>query len=171
MNTEPLQPIPCQGKSAVLPVILVDTREQTPLAFTRLPSETASLATGDYSCRGLELDIAIERKSIADLVQSLTTERDRFMRELQRMRSFPFCRLLVIGGISQITTHRYRSNCNPKSVINSLHAIESRGIPVVFSLTKEEGAILVEDWIWWRCRHVLRESAKLQNALYAQSLP
>lgn len=55
-----------------LPQIIIDTREQTPLPFTNLPTETSTLYTGDYSVKGLEETFAIERKTIADLVESLS---------------------------------------------------------------------------------------------------
>jgi hypothetical protein len=40
-------------------VALIDTREQTPLDLAPLRTERATLATGDYSLRGLENVIAI----------------------------------------------------------------------------------------------------------------
>ena len=76
--------------------IITDSREQTPLIFTNFPTVTAGLPTGDYSIAGLEDDFCIERKSLSDLYGSLTSGRDRFMRELQRMRAYQFRRLLII---------------------------------------------------------------------------
>jgi len=140
----------------ILPTIIIDTREQTPLAFPRLPSRTGTLTQGDYSAAGLEADFAIERKSIPDLVGSLTAGRERFMREVDRLRGCPFARLLIVGAEADLVAGRYRSNANPKAIINSLHAIESRGLLVVFAATPEEAAALVECWAWWRARAVLQ---------------
>ncbi len=39
---------------AFAPTVVVDSREQTPLMFTRLPAVTARLTTGDYSLVGAE---------------------------------------------------------------------------------------------------------------------
>jgi len=50
--------------------IIVDTREQNPLSFT-LPTERGTLETGDYSLKGLERFISIERKAPNDLVSCL----------------------------------------------------------------------------------------------------
>ncbi len=50
---------------------VIDTREQTPLTLSPLLSMRATLTTGDYSVRGLENVIAIERKSLSDLVSCL----------------------------------------------------------------------------------------------------
>jgi ERCC4-type nuclease len=53
------------------PVLVVDSREQEPLTFSRLHSVRGTLQTGDYSIRGLEELFSIERKSIPDLVAML----------------------------------------------------------------------------------------------------
>src|SRR4030081_926981 len=81
------------------PIIVVDTREQEPLVFSRLRSVSGTLITGDYSVKGLECLFAIERKSIGDLVACCMGEnRQRFERELHRLRGFRFARLLVVGS-------------------------------------------------------------------------
>lgn len=156
-TAETLPPLPVRATVAgdILPTIIVDTREQAPLAFPRLPSRTGTLTQGDYSIAGLESDFAIERKSISDLVGSLTAGRERFMREVDRLRGCSFARLLIVGTEAELMAGRYRSNANPKAIVNSLHAIESRGLPVVFATTPEDAAALVERWAWWRARAVL----------------
>ena len=64
------------------PIIVVDTREQTPLRFQRLEAVPGTLATGDYSIAGLEHLFSVERKTVADLVGCCTGEnRARFQRE------------------------------------------------------------------------------------------
>ena len=61
----------------VRPTIITDTREQTPLRFTNFVTVLGTLTSGDYAPRGLEHIAAIERKSAADLVSSVTHDRDR----------------------------------------------------------------------------------------------
>jgi DNA excision repair protein ERCC-4 len=145
-----------------LPVVVVDSREQTPLEFRRLASRVGTLATGDYSFVGGEDDFAVERKSIADLVGSLTAGRDRFLRELQRMQAFPFRRLLIVGQESDIVARRYRSNANPTAIMHGLHAIEARGVPVVFAATPYEAAQTIERWAVWRARAILNLAGKIE---------
>ncbi len=129
------------------PTILIDTREQTPLPFANLTTERRTLATGDYSVLGFERDFSVERKTVGDLVQSLTRERDRFSRELQRMRAFDFRRLLVVGTLADLEEHRYRSLANPKAVVGSLFAFEARfDVPVCFSASPEAAAVQIERW-------------------------
>lgn len=115
-----------------LPVIVVDTREQTPLAFETLPSKVGTLTSGDYSVEGLEHVLAVERKSVADLVGSLTQGRDRFERELHRLRECDVVRLLVVGEGGTIDPRlaiahgRCRSRMRPQAIVASLAAHEHR---------------------------------------------
>jgi hypothetical protein len=79
------------------PIIITDSREQTPLIFEHLQTERGTLQSGDYSIQGLEHDFSIERKSISDLCQSVTRGRERFER---RIRS-SLCRSVHLGAIAR----------------------------------------------------------------------
>ena len=142
--------------------IIIDTREQTPLTFTQFETEPGTLQSGDYSIKGLEHRFSIERKSIADLVQSVTSGRDRFERELHRLRGFDFARLLIIGTEAQVRAGLYRSQTKPKSVLHSLYAFECRySIPVVWGGTEQQAASLIERWAFWYTREVAKVAAGL----------
>ena len=69
--------------------VLVDTREQTPFRFNGWAVERRGLVTGDYSIDGLSEYVAIERKTIQDLVGCVGSCRDRFKRELHRLQGYP----------------------------------------------------------------------------------
>ncbi|MBL8855579.1 MAG: hypothetical protein JNK57_16545, partial [Planctomycetaceae bacterium] len=47
---------------------IIDTREQSPLDVSPLQTAVEVLDTGDYSAKGLETVVRIERKSLPDLV-------------------------------------------------------------------------------------------------------
>ena len=99
------------GKLADLrPVIVVDSREQTPLPISRLETVRAGLQSGDYSFQGGEDVFAVERKAIGDLVACCMGEnRLRFEREMHRLRGFRFKRLLIDGPKWMIEGQRYKS--------------------------------------------------------------
>jgi ERCC4-type nuclease len=81
------------------PVIVIDSREPERLPFRRLKTHCGPLITGDYSVAGLESLFAVERKSISDLVGfCIGQNRERFDRELHRLRGLRFNRLLVVGS-------------------------------------------------------------------------
>lgn len=149
--------------------VVVDTREQTPLPITRLPTIRAGLYSGDYSVAGLESVFAVERKSIADFVGCcLAANRERFERELHRLRGFAFRRLLIVGTRAEIEAGEYRSKIKPESVLATIHCFEYRyNIPVVWCDTPELGAAQVEFWAWYAareavlaCNDMLRETAE-----------
>ena len=128
--------------------IVIDSREQDPLPVRNAVVD--GLYTGDYSVRGFEDYITIERKSIPDLVSSVTSDRERFENECRRMKGYLFRRLLIIGSYADLRSGNYRSRTKPKSVVNTLWAWQARyDLPFVFVDTPDEGARLVEKWLSW----------------------
>lgn len=157
----------CLGKLAdIRPVIVIDTREQTPLPFSRLASERGTLTTADYSFRGGEELFAVERKTIADLVGCCVGDsRERFFRELHRLRGFRFKRLLVIGTREAVKAGEYRSNVAPAVVQSTLAALEARfDLPVVFAPTPEDGGREIERWAFWFAREMVENVNALARA-------
>ena len=117
--------------------ILIDTREQRPYEFEN-SSELGTLNIGDYSIFGLENHIAIERKELNDLIGCLTTDRDRFERELFKGRSLNYFGLVIECSLSDLVNGRYRSEMNPKSAIQSLVAFSIRyRLPIWFCESRE----------------------------------
>ena len=66
-------------------VAVVDSREQLPLDLEPLQSVRGTLTTGDYSVAGMESIVAIERKSLGDLLSCIGKERERFDKEVMRL--------------------------------------------------------------------------------------
>jgi ERCC4-type nuclease len=139
------------------PVIVVDTREQTPLPFSKLATVPGTLMTGDYSILGLESLFAIERKSVSDLVGCCMGEnRPRLERELHRLRGFRFKRLLIVGTEAQILQGDYCSNIKPQAVLGTLGAFEARyDLPVVFKPSPELAAAQIERWAFYFAREMV----------------
>lgn len=126
-------------------VILIDQREQTPLRFKGIETETCLLPCGDYSLRGLTAEVAIERKSLPDLVACCGKERERFIEQIERMRSYRFRCLVVEARYTEISIGAYRSQMNPLSVIGTLVKVaQDIGVPVWFAEDARGAAELVE---------------------------
>ena len=83
-------PIPAELKPSAV-VAVVDTREQCPLDLSPLTTVVGTLATGDYSVKGLVDVVAIERKSLSDLLGCIGQSRERFDKEIMRLLGYP-CR-------------------------------------------------------------------------------
>lgn len=78
--------------------IIEDSREQAPLNFTDIKGVEVvrqGLKTGDYSIQGHEDSICFERKSVPDLVQTLIEGHSRFLKEIERMKSFKRAYILI----------------------------------------------------------------------------
>jgi DNA excision repair protein ERCC-4 len=117
---------------------LIDTREQTPLDLSPLSSVTATLATGDYSIRGLEHIVAVERKSLPDLLACVGRERERFDREVHRLLSYPVRALVVESTWQEIETGEWRSDVRPQAVLGSLLGWIAAGLPVLMAANHEQ---------------------------------
>jgi DNA excision repair protein ERCC-4 len=155
-----------KGFTIMETVILVDTRERLPLKFQNLKTLRSTLKTADYSVLGYETVFGVERKTMSDLVGSLTQGRARFMAELYRLQRYQFKRLLVIGSRSQIEKGDYRSACHPAAILASLNTIEVRfDIPITYVADETEAALVVEGW----ARYWMREQDK--RALEAMNTP
>jgi DNA excision repair protein ERCC-4 len=134
--------LPCKLDPARL-VALVDTREQKPLDLPGLAQVACTLATGDYSVRGLDHLIAIERKELSDLVACCGRDRSRFDREIQRLLGYPHRALVVEASWQDIESANWRSKMTAKAVGASLMSWMMRGLPVVLAGDRARAAGVV----------------------------
>ncbi|MDD3685119.1 MAG: ERCC4 domain-containing protein, partial [Desulfovibrio desulfuricans] len=92
--------------------ILVDSREQKPFTFEHerydVQIQPGALTVGDYSLRGLEDKVAVERKSLPDLVQCFGRERERFERELQRGAALDAFAVVIEAGWTDLSGGHFR---------------------------------------------------------------
>jgi ERCC4-type nuclease len=123
----------------VFPVpVVIDTREQDPYRFEELYADAKDggrplrintvregLASGDYGLRGY--NVAVERKSAADLFSTLSAGRRRFERELARLNELAAAWVVVEAEWSELLlAPPAHSRLNPKSVIRSVMAWQLR---------------------------------------------
>ncbi len=120
--------------------VIADSREQLPYSFDSAPVyegtsvTVGKLESGDYSVRGFESMVAVERKSLPDLVQCLGRERDRFARELERARGLESFAVVIEGTFYDLAHGDYRSQLSPHSAVQSISAFMVRWrIPFVFA--------------------------------------
>ncbi len=109
--------------------IVQDSREQAPYSFANFPDvicEVGALDTGDYSLVGFEDRISLERKRLDDLVACLSSNRERFERELARARNFEMFAVVCEFPLQDIILGRYRSQMKSTAVIQSICAFSVR---------------------------------------------
>jgi ERCC4-type nuclease len=137
-----------------LPVAIVDTREQNPLSFRRFKPwfariEHRALRLGDYSVAGMEDSCVVERKDLADLIQSFTTNRTVFINRLRRMRDFPHSLLVVTASLSEIKSEYPHRAANPNRITQSLVAVlAGLGLPFICTETHELGEEIVASFLY-----------------------
>ena len=147
---------------SILPMIVVDTREQEPWSFRDVPTESGTLDTGDYSVRGLEHRVAVERKSLDDLLACVGRERDRFKRELQRLRAYRFRCLVVEASHADLECGEWRSKIQPSHVLGSLAAwMAQYSLPVMLAGDHESAARFAEKYLFQSARLIANENAAL----------
>jgi ERCC4-type nuclease len=140
---------------------ICDTREQAPLDLAPLKTEWGTLATGDYSVRGLEHVIAVERKSPDDLLAVCGCERERFEREVQRLLAYPVRALVVESTWGAIEIGEWRSRLSPTQVEASLLGWAAAGLPVLMAGSHDRAGRMVSRLLFIAARRRYREAREL----------
>ncbi|WP_165078599.1 MULTISPECIES: ERCC4 domain-containing protein [unclassified Desulfovibrio] len=141
--------------------IVVDSREQCPFTFSGPRYEgvevvPGSLTVGDYSLAGLTDRVALERKELADLVQCLGRERERFERELLRGMALDAFSVVVEASWADLAGGRYRSRLNPHAACQSVAAFMGRyRVPFLFA-----GSRAAAEYVAWSFLRQYLEGAR-----------
>jgi ERCC4-type nuclease len=109
------------------PVVVCDTREQTPWSFRsgRVEVVRGTLASADYSLAGWEGQVGIERKSMRDLINTLGPDnRDRFKRELGRLAGYRYAEIMVEGCMHDVLAGQWHGGMRPDHVLALLVALK-----------------------------------------------
>ena len=154
--------------------IVCDSREQNPFPFAGLPVTVSvgTLEAGDYSLVGFERKVAVERKELGDLIQCLSVERDRFERELARLRGYDCAAVVVEAPVADLRAGRYRSKMSPEAAWQSVLAFSVRyRIPFLFCESRGEANLTAFGILrhFWRDR--LRELEALAPAAHGKGEP
>lgn len=145
------------------PVVLVDTREQDPLEFIRFPNWIAGekrkkLNVGDYSVEGMESLLALERKSLSDLVTTVIQNRSRFFKACEILSQYRWRALLIEASYEDVKSpyDKDYTVAHPNAVSGTLDALEARfGISVIYAsrhryLSEEKAASwLSKHFTYW----------------------
>lgn len=146
-------------------IAIIDTREQTPLRLPCIRSEAGTLTTGDYSLKGLESIVAIERKSLPDLVACCGRERERFDRAVQRLIAYPVRSLVIEADWHDIETANWRGKLTTKQVGASLVSWMVQGLPVVMAGNHTRAGQLVASMLKRTAIHRWRELRTFASAI------
>lgn len=163
-----LPPPPLKLKRTIAPedvTAIIDTREQTPLVLSPLKSQSGTLVTGDYSVLGLEHEIAIERKSLPDLLGCVGRDRERFDKEVKRLLAYPVRALVVEASWYEIEQGGWRSHVTPQTVLGSLLGWIAYGVPVIMAQSPKVASTYVSRLLFIAARRRWNELAALANSI------
>lgn len=143
--------------------IIIDTREQLPFSFNGLSCKTekAALETGDYSVKGYEKNIIVERKSKADLFQSVGRERQRFQKEFERLTFVKYSAIVVEVDWREIERKPENTIMNPAAVRNTLFSwsLKYNVIPIL-AASRQEAERLTFEFLLWAWKSLKRGEKK-----------
>jgi len=140
----------------------IDPREQLPLVLPSLaPPVFKTLVTGDYSVVGLEHVVAIERKSLDDLLACVGQERERFGREVVRLLAYPVRCLVIESGWMALERGEWRSKVTPQAAVGSVLGWIAAGLPVVMAYDHTRAGKYVARILFTAARRRWREAREL----------
>jgi len=120
------------------PVVVIDSQEHMGYKFERFTnwfsgSVRKRLKVGDYSLLEMEDEVAVERKTVPDLVNSIIQDRKDFIGKCERLSVFRKKALVIEGSLGFLKTPYGDSQAHPNAVLGSLLAAQERWeIPVYF---------------------------------------
>lgn len=160
--------------------IVVDPREQLPYSMTvrtkvgdvvTIPTVRQTLDTGDYSLLGWEDEVAVERKSLEDLIGCIGVGRDRFERELQRMLSYRSRIVVVEASWAAMNMGNWRSRVTVNSAVGSVTRWMEDGVPFHFAGSRPEAELFTARYLykaaskrWRRCIDGFRPQLELEKS-------
>ncbi len=137
-----------------LPVAIIDTREQNPLSFRRFRGwfagiEERALPLGDYSVSGMEDSCVVERKDLADLICSFTSNRAVFVSRLRRMSERAHSLLVITASLTEIKSEYPYRAASPNRITQSLIAVlAGLRVPFICTETHELGEEIVASYLY-----------------------
>jgi len=147
-------------------VVCVDTGEQNPLFLGKRPIKDLMLVRknlkpygSDYSILGMEDIVGIERKSHEDLLGSLGSGRDRFMKSLEKLSKCRWKYLLIEVPFIEVISPHEHSGLHPRAAFQSLISIGVRyNIDIMYCDNRTQAT--------WRLLHQL---VKIYNVYKEES--
>jgi len=108
----------------------------------------------------MEDKIAIERKSLQDLIGCVGKGRERFERCLERMLDFPIRAVVVEASWAQIERRQYIGMVHPNAVTGSILGWVASGIPFLLVDSRDRASEFVARLLIHGHKRYCHESAK-----------
>lgn len=132
--------------------IIIDSHEPKDSCYSfnssLILTKRKKLRTGDYSLKGYEKKITIERKTLNDYVQTIIHRQKNFKKELQRMKNMDYAIIIVEADWSDLLNKKYNCNAKPSSVMGlTISIIINWQIPIYFLSNRQIAQWFVEKYL------------------------
>lgn len=136
---------------------VIDSREQRPFEFKGHPTLVGTCDVGDYQLYDFPNQVAVERKSLEDLVSCCGKERNRFEKQILRLLGVNERLVVVEASWEGIELGQWRSRVNQLVVKNSILGWIAKGVPFVLAGSRVRAAEITEEFLWlaWRRKYGL----------------
>jgi len=140
--------------------VLIDSREQAPLTFPASPrsASRSALPTNSCICDGVDLRdvVAIERKSVSDLLGCVGSQRQRFERELCRLAQLRFRALVIEATLNEVVAGTAGRRLTSRQVVGSVLAWTFKyGVEPIFAGDRTNAAVVVATLLHHAARYEL----------------
>lgn len=146
-------------------VVWVDPREQKPYHGSPLTFVLNTLDTGDYALACAPDLLRIERKELSDFVACCGNGRERFMREMTRIKAFAIPIVLIETTWNQLAAGGWRSQISPASVFGTAVGLLADGINVICGGDRMQSEDLCKRILYTAARRRWREAREWVKSL------
>ena len=144
---------------------IIDSREQLGYNLAPLRAVPGTLDTADYSVKGLEAVVRIERKTLPDFVQCVGRERSRFIRELTRLRGFAYRLIIVEASWHDLEAGRWEGLVKPSVVVGSVLSWSAEYVPILLAGDRAGGQRACRGFLWTAARHTFQITRAFASTL------
>lgn len=142
------------GKITDRHTIIVDTREKLPYEFENYNVEVKKLDTGDYTLKGYEHLLVIEKKrNVIELANSIAKQ--RFWREIDRMKNYKYKFLILDFPIDDIINYpdtaklpfyiKRKIRIRGPFLLSRMSTIQLAGIQIIYASHQYNSQMILED--------------------------
>lgn len=128
-------------------LLLIDSREQKPLKFSKTKLKIQKLEYGDYTFLPNPYNIFIERKSLKDFISTLSRDIDRFKKEIERAKeNNAYLIILVEDSLCDCLSFNYLpyiskfSKLTPEFIFHNVRELLQSYLNIQFLFVSGRGA-------------------------------
>jgi ERCC4-type nuclease len=147
-----------------LVVAVIDNREQLPWDLSPLRMIRGTLQTGDYGLAAAPEAVAIERKSLPDLLGCITNGRERFERELDRLRAFPTRAVIVEARWDELRAGCWDNKVSAKAATGSVLRWICDGVSFVLAGDRDQAQMVASRMLYLAAKKIWTQARQFAIA-------